>query len=57
MKYTEMIKLAKSLTDGGCIVQKSFIFSNAMYSNIMSPNKESNYCVSENNINLVGWSK
>ena len=41
MKYTEMIKLAKSLADGDCIVQKSFIFSNAMYSNIMST--ESNY--------------
>ena len=55
MKYTEMIKLAKSLTDGDCIVQKSFIFSNAMYSNIISPNKESNYTVLEHK--LVGWSK
>ena len=32
MKYTELIMVAKSTADGDFIVQKSFIFSNAMYS-------------------------
>ena len=41
MKYTKMIKLAKSPAGGDFIVQKPVIFSNAMYSR--PANKENNY--------------
>ena len=41
MKYTKMIKLAKSPAGGDFIVQKSVIFSNAMNSRLA--NKENNY--------------
>ena len=41
MKYTKMIKLAKIFAGGDFIVQKSVVFSNAMYSR--PANKENNY--------------
>ena len=48
MKYTELIMVAKSTADGDFIVQKLFIFSNAMYS-IISLRKENKYnaCISK----------